>query len=59
VQALNRALRDVLAAPDIKQRFLDLGVEARGSTPEELTARFKADIDKWAAVIKRAGIAQQ
>ena len=56
VDALNRALREALAAPDVRQRFLELGVEARASTPEEMGARLKADIDKWARVIERAGL---
>jgi tripartite-type tricarboxylate transporter receptor subunit TctC len=59
VQALNRALQEVLAMPDVKSRFLDLGIEARASTPDELKARLRGDIDKWSAVITRAGIARQ
>lgn len=59
VQALNQALQSVLALPDVKSRFLDLGIEARASTPDELKARLKGDIDKWSAVITRAGIARQ
>ena len=33
---MNQALHKVLAMPDVKQRMLGLGVEARASTPEEL-----------------------
>jgi tripartite-type tricarboxylate transporter receptor subunit TctC len=32
------------------------GMEARGSTPEELSARIKTDVAKWAEVIEKAGI---
>jgi tripartite-type tricarboxylate transporter receptor subunit TctC len=32
------------------------GMEARGSTSEELGARIKVDIAKWADVIEKAGI---
>jgi hypothetical protein len=35
------------------------GMEARGTTPEELQNRMKADIAKWAAVIEKAGIERQ
>ena len=42
--------------PDFQQRILDLGSEAKASTPDELGARLAADIDKWAAVIKQAGL---
>lgn len=59
IETLNRSVREVLADPDIRRRFLELGVEARGSTPEELGARMKADVEKWADVIGKAGIAPQ
>jgi tripartite-type tricarboxylate transporter receptor subunit TctC len=59
VGTLNAALRDVLGSPDLKQRFLELGVEARGSSPEEIGARLRADIEKWSQVIARAGIQRQ
>jgi tripartite-type tricarboxylate transporter receptor subunit TctC len=35
------------------------GMEARGTTPEELQHRMQADIAKWAAVIEKAGIERQ
>jgi tripartite-type tricarboxylate transporter receptor subunit TctC len=59
IATLNRALHTVLAIPDVKQRMLDLGIEARASTPEELRARLEADIAKWGEVIAKAGIEQQ
>jgi tripartite-type tricarboxylate transporter receptor subunit TctC len=59
VNTLNAALRDVLEVPDMKKRALDLGIEARASSPEEILDRLKRDIDKWAQVIERAGIARQ
>ena len=45
-----------MTSPDFKQRLIDLGTEAKASTPEELDARLAADIDKWAAVVKKAGL---
>jgi tripartite-type tricarboxylate transporter receptor subunit TctC len=59
VAALNAALREVLGSPDLKQRFLELGVEAKASSPEEIGARLRADIEKWSGVIARAGIQRQ
>jgi tripartite-type tricarboxylate transporter receptor subunit TctC len=46
----------VLALPDVKRRLLELGIEARPSSPEELTTLFKADVRKWDDVIAHAGI---
>jgi tripartite-type tricarboxylate transporter receptor subunit TctC len=56
IAVLNTALTEVLALPDIKSRFLDLGVVAKPSTPDELMALLKADVQKWADVIEKAGI---
>jgi hypothetical protein len=33
-----------------------LGIGARASTPQEIAARLKSDIDKWRKVIDKAGI---
>jgi tripartite-type tricarboxylate transporter receptor subunit TctC len=59
VELLNRAVQDILALPDIKARFANLGITAKASTPEELKSRMQSDIGKWAAVIERAGIPKQ
>jgi tripartite-type tricarboxylate transporter receptor subunit TctC len=59
VELLNRAVRDIMAIPDIKTRFATLGIAAKAGTPEELKARMQGDIGKWAAVIERAGIPKQ
>ena len=59
IKTLNAALREVLDMPDLKKRALELGIEAKASSPEEILARLKDDIDKWAVVIERAGIAKQ
>jgi len=59
INTLNAALREVLDQPDLKKRALELGIEAKASTPEEIMGRLKDDIGKWAAVIDRAGIEKQ
>jgi tripartite-type tricarboxylate transporter receptor subunit TctC len=59
IKTLNAALREVLDAPDLKKRALELGIEAKASTPEEIHQRLKDDIEKWAKVIERAGIEKQ
>jgi tripartite-type tricarboxylate transporter receptor subunit TctC len=59
IARLNAGLREVLAMPDVKQKLLDLGIEAKASSPEELKARLVDDIAKWTAVIDRAGIPKQ
>jgi tripartite-type tricarboxylate transporter receptor subunit TctC len=56
IARLNQAIRDVVALPDIKQRMLELGLEAQAGSPEEIAARLKDDIAKWARVIDDAHI---
>ena len=46
----------VLADPDTKKRFADLGVETKSSTPAEFSAFIKAEMDKYAKLIKEANI---
>ncbi len=59
IQTLNKALHDVLADPALKKRALDLGIDAKASTPAELDARLRGDIDKWGKVIEAAHIPKQ
>jgi tripartite-type tricarboxylate transporter receptor subunit TctC len=56
IDTMNTAMHEVLALPDVKAAFAKVGVEALASTPDELMARMKSDIDKWNAVIDKAGI---
>ena len=48
----NTALKD----PAVRQRLLDAGAEADPGTQEQMRQRLRAEIDKWARVIKTAGI---
>jgi tripartite-type tricarboxylate transporter receptor subunit TctC len=59
VNALNAALRDILADAEVKKRLLELGIEAKASTPQEISDRLQSDIDKWQKVIEKAGIQKQ
>jgi tripartite-type tricarboxylate transporter receptor subunit TctC len=59
IKTLNDALQAILVDPDVKKRLLELGIEARASTPAEIRDRLKADIDKWGKVIEKAGIQKQ
>lgn len=59
VKFLNGAVNDVLNLPEVKEKAMLNGMEARGTTPDEMRARMKSDIAKWAAVIEKAGIERQ
>jgi tripartite-type tricarboxylate transporter receptor subunit TctC len=59
VQFLSKEIREALKSPEIQAKALLFGLDARGTTPEEMQARMRADIAKWAAVIEKAGIEKQ
>jgi len=46
----------ILAEPAIKARLEQVGVEVVASTPEQLAARIRAEMELWGPVIKAAGI---
>ncbi|MSO67512.1 MAG: tripartite tricarboxylate transporter substrate binding protein, partial [Pseudolabrys sp.] len=56
IETMNKAMREVLALPDVKAQFANVGVEPRASTPAELMKRLTDDIKKWDAVMVKAGI---
>ena len=56
IDALNKAINEAVAMPEVKQKFAALGVVAQGSTPDEVMKRLTDDIKKWDAVIAKAGI---
>jgi tripartite-type tricarboxylate transporter receptor subunit TctC len=56
VAVIAATLTEVLAEVDVRQQLLELGIEARPSSPGELMALFKADVRKWGDVIASAGI---
>ncbi|MBI3374334.1 MAG: tripartite tricarboxylate transporter substrate binding protein [Betaproteobacteria bacterium] len=48
-----------LRAPDLLERFANVGAEPVGSTPEQFVERIKSDAAKWARVIQAAGLKRQ
>ena len=52
---LSREITQVLALPDMKQRFDHQGVEPHGTTPDEFAAFIKSELTKWAKVVKTSG----
>jgi len=56
VRRLNTELVAILKEPDILARFKQLSTEPVGNTPEEFAAFVKAELDKYARIIKAAGI---
>jgi tripartite-type tricarboxylate transporter receptor subunit TctC len=56
IERLNREINAALADPTIKARFADVGAMPIVFTPAEANAFVTAQTEKWAKVIKSAGI---
>ena len=56
IDRLNREIVAVLQLPEMQDRFRQLGMEARSSTPEGMSERLKTDIDRWHDVIGKLGL---
>ena len=55
IDKLNAAMRDAMAAPDVRQRVATEGAEPLVTTPEEYAADIDREETKWSAVVRRAG----
>lgn len=56
VERVNQAVVHALKDPELKRRFDELGLEPIGNTPREFGGWIVAQLDKWTALVKQAGI---
>lgn len=56
ISRLNSEIERILALPDMKSRLAADGADAVGGTSDKFGAFIRADIDKWARVIKAANV---
>jgi tripartite-type tricarboxylate transporter receptor subunit TctC len=56
VQRFNTEMNRVLRDNSFAERFAALGTDPGGGTPEELTERIRADLERWGKVVRAAGI---
>jgi tripartite-type tricarboxylate transporter receptor subunit TctC len=56
VNRLNQEIVRLMKLPDVREKFLNSGIDAVGSTPEEHAAKYKSEVARWGAVIKSANI---
>jgi tripartite-type tricarboxylate transporter receptor subunit TctC len=54
-ERISKAVRDALTDPELKAKVLKMGMEAKGSTPQELDAFDRSELERWGSVVKAAG----
>jgi len=56
VRRLNSEIIGVLGLSDVRERLSGQGVDVRTDTPEEFSRLLVTDLERWAKVVKRAGV---
>lgn len=56
VAELNKKLLATLANPDVQARIEKAGAHVKPSSPAEMTAHIRSELDKWKKVVETAGI---
>jgi tripartite-type tricarboxylate transporter receptor subunit TctC len=56
VQKISADIGQVVRSAEVVARMQQLGMEPVGSTSDQYNAQIRQDIDKWAAIVKSAGI---
>ena len=55
VKRFNAEIVRIINAPDIRQKLVDMGAEPAPNTSEEFAAMVKAEVAKWADVVRKSG----
>ena len=55
INRLHAEIAKIVRVPEIRDRFLALGAEPVGSTPEQFAAFYRNEVAKWAKVVKASG----
>ena len=56
IDRVNSDVRKALGEPEVKARLLDQGIEPTPNTPDQFAAMIRAEIAKWAKVVKDSGL---
>ena len=55
VKRFNAEIVRIINAPDVRQKLVDMGAEPAPNTSEEFAAMVKAEVAKWADVVRKSG----
>jgi tripartite-type tricarboxylate transporter receptor subunit TctC len=56
IARLNREIVKIMAAPEVREKFAQQGVDPASSAPEEFAQLIREEVTRWATVIRSAGI---
>jgi len=56
IARLHKDTVSIMAMPDIRERFEKEGMTIVAGSPQEFAAYIRSEIEKWARIVKRAGI---
>jgi tripartite-type tricarboxylate transporter receptor subunit TctC len=56
IAKINAETSRMLAAPEVRARIKNEGADPIGSSPEQFDKRIRSEVDKWAKVVKSAGL---
>jgi tripartite-type tricarboxylate transporter receptor subunit TctC len=59
VARLEKEVATAIASPEVRSELERIGMSPMAGTSQEMSARMRADIAKWSAVIEKAGIEKQ
>jgi tripartite-type tricarboxylate transporter receptor subunit TctC len=56
VAALNGAINAIVQTPDVQKKLTDMGFDPITGAPAQADGMFKAEVDKWGAMVKALGL---
>jgi tripartite-type tricarboxylate transporter receptor subunit TctC len=59
VAMLGREFNAIAQLPEVRERFAQLGMDPLSSTPERFAAEMRAQVARWPAIVKAAGIKRE
>jgi len=55
IERLSRELRAIIHSDEVREKFLRLYFEPAGSTPDELGALMRSELERWQRIIRKTG----